>query len=433
MTSTDLDGAWLRHMETVRWFGGKGAGARLVGREPLPPYTAPGATPALRSEVAELAYPDGHTEHYHLLVAHYPVGAAVPGTVIGTDEVDGRAVQVVDATTDPDALAAFVAATQPAFADRPVKLWAGEQSNTTLTLGSGDLYKLFRRIEPGPNLDAEVLIALGGAGVPEVRGRLQGAWPAGASTDLGMVIARVPDATDGWDLATAACIAGEDFTERARALGVALADVHARLAEAFGTGTVAGDEVADTMGARLVAAVAAAGELAPYADALRGAFDVLRGRELAVQRVHGDFHLGQTLHSPSTGSGNATGSGTGVWTIIDFEGEPAKTAAERRAPDSPWRDVAGMVRSFDYVRSAHPSPDSEAATNWADAARDAFLIGYCGVTNGDAVLPGYVIDKAVYEVLYELRNRPDWVEIPMRAIRAATHGDNPPETLTEKE
>jgi maltokinase len=146
-----------------------------------------------------------------------------------------------------------------------------------------------------------------------------------------------------------------------------------------------------------------------------------------VQRVHGDFHLGQTLWSA------ATHAGSGGWTIIDFEGEPAKTAAERRAFDSPWRDVAGMVRSFDYVRSAHPDPSSEAATKWADEAREAFLMGYCGATTTDDVLGGYVIDKAVYEVLYELRNRPDWVQIPMRAIRAAAHRDDPRQTLTEKE
>ncbi len=416
-----LDGAWERHLETVRWFGGKGAGARVQRRDVLPAYTAPDAVPAVRSEVATLAYPDGHAEHYHLLVAHYPLDADAPGTVLGTDEVAGGSVRVVDATTDPDALAAFVAATQPAFADQPVAVWAGEQSNTTLTLGGTDLYKLFRRIEPGPNLDAEVLIALGGGSVPEVRGRLVGDWPAGQRTDLGVVIERVPGATDGWELATASCVAGEDFTDRARALGEALREVHTALADAFGTRTRAGDEVADTMGVRLGAAITAAPDLAAHADALRKAFDVLRGRELTTQRVHGDFHLGQTL------------AGERGWTIIDFEGEPAKTAAERREYDSPWRDVAGMVRSFDYVRSAHPEPDSDAATNWADAAREAFLIGYCGTTTGSTLLPGYVIDKAVYEVVYETRNRPDWVGIPMRAIRAATQGDHPYTTLTEKE
>lgn len=407
--TTTLDGAWQRHLETVRWFGGKGAGARIVRRDPLAPWTPTGASPSVRSEVATLEYPDGHAEYYHLLVAHHPEGVDAPGTVVGTDVVDGTPVQVVDATTDPAALAAFVAATQPGFADREVSVWRGEQSNTSLVLGDDDLYKLFRRIEPGPNLDAEVLLALSGGSVPEVRGRLVAPWPEGSETDLGLVIERVADVTDGWELAAASCAAGEDFTERARRLGRALRDVHTRLADAFGTHARAGDEVADTMGVRLDAAVAEATELEPYAGALRAAFDVLRGRELEVQRVHGDFHLGQTLAGPED------------WTIIDFEGEPAKTAAERREFDSPWRDVAGMLRSFDYVRSAHPDPDSNTATMWAEAARAAFLIGYCGADTGDDVLPAYLIDKAVYEVLYELRNRPDWVGIPLRAIRSLTH------------
>ncbi|MDO5535055.1 MAG: phosphotransferase [Propionibacteriaceae bacterium] len=419
--TNSLNSAWMRHLESVRWFGGKGAGAHLERRIPLPAYTPRDVAPSVRSEVAELAYPDGHTEYYHLLVAHYPEGSTPPGTVLGTDEVAGETVQVVDATTDPDALATFVAATEPAFADNGVRVWSGEQSNTTLVLGSTDLYKLFRRIEPGPNLDAEVLVALGGGSVPELRGRLLGAWPEGQSTDLGMVIERVAEATDGWELATAACVAGEDFTERARSLGAALRDVHMRLALSFGTDERPGDDVADVMVARLDAAVQAAPDLAPYAEGLRDAFEVLRGRTLTVQRVHGDFHLGQTLYSPRG------------WTIIDFEGEPAKTAAERREPDSVWRDVAGMVRSFDYVRSAHPDPSGAAATAWADEAREAFLTGYCGATSGDDVLGGYVIDKAVYEVVYERRNRPDWVDIPLRAIRAATPGASPHQTLTEKE
>ncbi len=411
-----LDGAWERHLETVRWFGGKGAGARVQRRDVLPAYTAPDAVPAVRSEVATLAYPDGHAEHYHLLVAHYPLDADAPGTVLGPDEVAGGSVRVVDATTDPDALAAFVAATQPAFADQPVAVWAGEQSNTTLTLGGTDLYKLFRRIEPGPNLDAEVLLALAGDRVPALRARLVTDWPPGHATDLGMVIERIAGASDGWEIATAACASGEDFTAEAAALGAALAQVHARLADAFGVVEASGDALADTMAARLDAAAAAAPQLVPHLPALRGAFDALRGRQVATQRVHGDFHLGQTLSSPAG------------WTIIDFEGEPAKTAAERRAFDSPWRDVAGMVRSFDYARSAHPEPGSEQAIGWADAATAAFLAGYGGdEASRRILLDGYVIDKAVYEVVYEVRNRPDWVHIPLRAVNAASvsgPGDN---------
>lgn len=405
--------AWMRHLETVRWFGGKGAGARLVHRDAVATHTPAGVVPAVRSEVATLAHPDGRTEHYHLLVAHY-AGEAPEGTVtLGSEVVDGVEVTLVDATTDPAAVRAFVTATQPAFAEHPVAVWGGEQSNTTLTLGRSDLYKLFRKVEPGPNLDAEVLLALGGGTVPALRGRLAADWPTGTSTDLGMVIERVQGARDGWELASAACASGEDFSGPARTLGAALRDVHTRMADAFGTEQVAGDVVADTMSARLDAAAASAPELATHADALRATFDTLGGTTLDVQRVHGDFHLGQTL--AVQGEGEASGV---AWTIIDFEGEPAKTAAERRALDAPLRDLAGMVRSFDYARSAHAEPASAQAIGWSDAARAAFLDGYGGDVD-EPLLTAYVIDKAIYEVMYELRNRPTWVGIPLRAIESA--------------
>ena len=400
---TPLMQAWMRHLETVRWFGGKGAGAHITALTPLGWYTPTDAVPAVRSEIAALSFPDGHQEFYHLLVAYYPADAKPQGTVLGTLGGD----QVVDATTDPDALSAFVVSTAPQFAHLPVGVWRGEQSNTTLTLGTTHLYKLFRRVEPGPNLDAEVLIALRGFRAPAVLSRLKVVWPAGETTDAGMIIERVADATDGWELACAACAAQEDFSDRARALGEALAQVHTRLAEAFGTRTIAGDAVAEEMRRRLATSLDAAGQLLPYADALAAAFDALRGQTITAQRIHGDFHLGQTLSSPAG------------WTLIDFEGEPAKTAAERRAFDSPWRDVAGMIRSFDYARSAHSDPTSQAAISWADTARDAFLAGYCGDAQPRSdLLAGYVVDKAIYEVVYEVRNRPDWVDIPLRAIEA---------------
>jgi maltokinase len=414
---TGLAESWWRHLAGVRWFGGKGAPGAITALQPLPWYTAPDAVPAVRSEIATIDYADGRREFYHLLVAHYPAGGA-PVEVLARLE----AVDVVDATTDPDAVRAFVAAcrargvpgmtwTVPQPPPAEVRVWAGEQSNTTLTLDDGALFKLFRRVEPGPNLDAEVLAALAGTGcaVPALYGRLTADWPAGTATDLGMVIERVPGARDGWEIATAACVAGADFAEDARALGVALADVHAHLAATFPGGTASGDELAATMTRRLDDAVAAAGVLAPYRDALAEAIAGLRGRTLAVQRIHGDFHLGQTLRSPAG------------WTIIDFEGEPAKSAAERRAPDSVWRDVAGMLRSFDYARSAHPDPESAAARGWAQAALAAFCEGYCGDRElPSGVLSPYLVDKAVYEVVYETRNRPTWVGIPLGAVAQLT-------------
>ena len=409
--------AWWAHLAGVRWFGGKGAAASLTALEPLGWYTAPGVVPAVRSEVATITYDAGRVEHYHLLAAYRPGRGDGP---LGRADLDDLgACAVSDATTEPDALAAFVAglAARPGEHYRPlarlagldeaeVSLLGGEQSNTTLCVGPDALLKLFRKVEPGPNLDAEVLQALAGDAVPVLYGRLLGAWPAGATTDLGMLVARVPGARDGWDVATAACAAGRDFSAEAAALGVALREVHARLREAFPTGTRTGDDLAAAMTARLERAVTEAPVLAGHAPAIAGALSTLRGRTFATQRVHGDFHLGQTLVSPAG------------WTIIDFEGEPAKTAAERREPDSVWRDVAGMLRSFDYARSAHADPASAEAVAWASGARSAFLAGYTGGEPTDgSVLRAYELDKAAYEVVYELRNRPDWVGIPLRAIR----------------
>ncbi|WP_040160462.1 hypothetical protein [Nigerium massiliense] len=418
--TADLSTAWWNHLQGVRWFGGKGSPGRITELAPLPFSTAPGVWPAVRSEIATLSYDDGRTEHYHLLAAYRP--AADVAKPLATVEVPGLGqVAATDATEDPQAVLAFVTA----VAENPgghmtwnraltaddlaaARVWRGEQSNTTIVLGGSALFKLFRKVEPGPNLDAEVLTALDGtpAATPALFGRLTGAWPVGQVTDLGMVIEKVADVTDGWELATAACAAGEDFADRAAELGRSLRRVHDELRTRFPTATVPGSDVAATMTRRLDEAIRAADVLAPHRDALAAGFAGLAGTDVAVQRVHGDFHLGQTLAGAD-----------GRWTIIDFEGEPAKSAAERREPDSPWRDVAGMLRSFDYVRSAHPRPESEAATSWSRTSREAFLTGYCGGLNRPAaLLDAYEIDKAIYEVVYETRNRPDWVSIPMRAV-----------------
>jgi len=164
------------------------------------------------------------------------------------------------------------------------------------------------------------------------------------------------------------------------------------------------------MSERLETAAAAAGVLTGYLPALSQCFDALRGRVVPVQTVHGDFHLGQTLLTPEG------------WRIIDFEGEPLKSFAERQAPDSVWRDVAGMTRSISYATSAHPDPASAEALNWLTLTREAFLRAYCGgqtQVDGD-LLSAYEADKAAYEVVYETRNRPDWVTIPLRAIHHVT-------------
>jgi maltokinase len=159
------------------------------------------------------------------------------------------------------------------------------------------------------------------------------------------------------------------------------------------------------MNTRLAAATQVAPVLADLTPGLRAAFAQVGRGVLATQRVHGDFHLGQTLKTPLG------------WKIIDFEGEPAKTMSERLAPDSPWRDVAGMLRSFDYAAATVPGPG---AARWLASAREGFLTAYAdGALSEDeqAVLRAYEADKAVYELVYEVRNRPDWTAIPLGAIR----------------
>ncbi|HOA88709.1 MAG TPA: phosphotransferase [Propioniciclava tarda] len=407
-----LASAWWDYLQTVRWFGGKGRDGRVSKLERLPAYTAPGVVPAVESFVATIDYTDGGREFYHLLAATYPeADAPVPPIRVAC----GHAT--IEAAADPRAIQVLVEALYGStramrWQHAPGKPGAasvmrGEQSNTNVTVGADAILKIFRKIEPGPNLDAEVLAALDdtGCAVPALFGRLVAEWPTGHATDLGMVIERLTGVRDGWEFATEACAADQDFSAEAHALGAELARVHAALAEKFATSTASGDDLANEMTRRLDAAVAAAPALAPYRDALASEFDTLRSADLAVQRVHGDFHLGQTLHSPNG------------WTIIDFEGEPAKSAAERRAPDSVWRDVAGMLRSFDYARSAHAEPLGDSARNWTRQAQTALCEGYCGATEAPrALLSAYEADKAAYEVVYETRNRPDWVTIPLGAV-----------------
>ncbi len=130
------------------------------------------------------------------------------------------------------------------------------------------------------------------------------------------------------------------------------------------------------------------------------------GHQLTTQRVHGDFHLGQAL------------LGADGWRIIDFEGEPLKSLAERREFDTVWRDVAGLLRSLDYARSAHADPSGNEAMTWCREGRAAFLAGYGETAGSDpALLRAYEVDKAIYEVVYETRNRPDWAHIPLSAVQ----------------
>jgi maltokinase len=175
---------------------------------------------------------------------------------------------------------------------------------------------------------------------------------------------------------------------------------------------------------RLERAAAEVEELAPYSEALAGAYDDLAALPdpVPVQRVHGDYHLGQVMRTLDG------------WKVLDFEGEPARPLEERRALESPLKDVAGMLRSFDYAArhllADHPSDTQREyrAGEWADRNRDAFCRGYAEAAgddprNRDVLLRAFETDKAVYEVVYEARNRPTWLGVPLSAIRRLAAGD----------
>jgi maltokinase len=428
----------MRYLTGARWFAGKGRQAELHSLTPLPWLSTPGAWPAVRFEVAEVGYVGDSgsvtaTELYSLPIAYRQEALGLMNHAEIARPLDPDLGEVVgyDATQDPEACRVILrqlldqawhrepgsqvrfhlSAAEGLRHDLEPQVYTGQQSNTSVMFGDVAMIKVFRRLELGRNLDIEVHDALSrshSADVARLFGWVEGSWARdGGETqhaDLAMAVEKLTNAHDGWDMALQSLRRGHSFATEASALGKALAETHHALRSAFPTAHLSGAAVAEVMRERLRRATGDAPALLPYAARLEEAFDELSGYSLPVQRVHGDFHLGQTLHTP------------GGWKIIDFEGEPAKSLAERMAPDSVWRDLAGMLRSVDYAAASVPGPDSAA---WAAECRSAFLESYAGgalISADAAILRAYEADKAIYEVVYEVRNRPDWVGIPLAAV-----------------
>jgi maltokinase len=440
-----------------RWFAGKGRDFEITHVHRLPWLR--GGDPLVRIEVVTVAYADGKHDAYQFPVAYLdePDPAMSHAFVGMLDDRELGRVAAYDAVyfkaaTDVllEGFHAKEATNELAFhvvdgAELPAPgvsgtVMTGEQSNTSIAYGDEGILKLFRRISAGGNPDIEIHEALtrhGAEHVAPLLGWISGRWndPDDVVHEghFGMLQVLLRTATDGWTIALSSVRdllvegdlhpedVGGDFAGESERLGEATAQVHADLAAVFGSTYVEGDaltQLAAAMHWRLDAAIVVVPELAELASRLRPRFDALAqlSSPMPVQRVHGDLHLGQTLRTVKG------------WKIIDFEGEPAKSLEERVALDTPLRDVAGMLRSFDYAAGAslHEfgfGPQLEyRADEWSRRNRDAFLAGYAATSGLDleeaaAVLRAYETDKAVYEAVYEARNRPTWLPIPLHAAR----------------
>ncbi|GAA1892877.1 maltokinase N-terminal cap-like domain-containing protein [Lapillicoccus jejuensis] len=333
----------------------------------------------------------------------------------------------------------------------------GEQSNTSVVCEVVEvttglpaepvIVKLFRTLQEGENPDVVVQSALTEAGstqVPATVGHVVGTWldplsPAQEGREVTGHLAFAqrffPGVEDAWRVALRAAGEGTDFAREARELGESTARIHVTLAQTLGT-----HEADDAQRSALVASVreraaAALAEvpaLASYESGIAAVLDRFAHAPWpALQRVHGDYHLGQVLHVGDRG-----------WVAVDFEGEPLRPLSERVRPDLALRDVAGMLRSLDYAGgSVELDRPGTSARGWVSAGRAAFLAGYAAVTGTDPstdptaadVLAGLELDKALYEVVYEARNRPSWLGIPTAAVQRLVTGDPAPRTDSRKD
>jgi len=438
---TDMLARWLPHQ---RWFPGRGATLselRIVSDVMLRT-----GEPALRHLIVETIL-HGAPARFQVLVGYR---RDLPGEL--AEMIIGRqnGVACYDALHDPelaDVLLRGITERRLAehlrFVREPsapalpahehhasdhasgARVLRAEQSNTSLVFGEQAILKVLRRLFPGANPDLEVADALARLG--SVRVAAPYGWVEtdldGEPVLLAVLSEFLAGASDGWTLALAALTQGLSFTAQARLLGQATAELHADMAGAFGSRDMTAAELSDltaAMHSKLSDALAVMPDLGEHEAAIRSAYDAVArlDQPVSVQRIHGDYHLGQVLYARQG------------WVALDFEGEPAVPLAVRRALAPALRDVAGMLRSFDYAGRHklvdHPADERAAsvAADWVQQCQQAFCAGYA--TSGGAdpdshatLLRALTLEKAVYEVIYEYRHRPSWLPIPLGYLAAA--------------
>ncbi|MFZ2024374.1 MAG: maltose alpha-D-glucosyltransferase [Terracidiphilus sp.] len=387
----------------------------------------------------------------------------------------------------------------------PSHAGSAEQSNTSILYGKQLFLKIYRRLQPEENPDVEVGRFLTEVAhfnrIPTFFGEISINFGSAAKTTVALLQGLVANQGDGWqwylgelagwlptaqgtppvrsntpgwmserELIPESLEPIRSTIEAAALLGARTAELHLALS---GTSTVAAfapenltsaelAQDAERIELQIKSALDALKFKLPklddatcdWAGLLLSRRPELVQRTLAIQtvamagqriRIHGDYHLGQTLRIETTSNGSDSGeNGNADFVLIDFEGEPARSIEERRRKQSPLKDVVGMMRSFAYAAFAavdrcaadegeEPSDDRARLTGWAqlwqDFATSYFISAYRKTiaANPDLLPPpkeaqilldAYLLEKALYELLYELDNRPSWVRIPLNSILA---------------
>jgi maltokinase len=457
----------LKFLDGKRWFGEKGRAVRSAALRETIPITWPGAKNRYAVGRLEVVTDIGVSIYQLFLVQ------SAKELTDALDEPEFRRF-LADAFVKKGGTTFETGGTRWTFKiegkkalvvppNSPITLAAAEQTNSSVIMNREAILKLYRKLEPGVHPDIEVTRFLSQqrfVHTPVLLGTIQFEDRHG-STVAGMMQEYVQGAVDGWKYTLdstrdffetdAAADPALPFQDEAEQLGVVTRALH----EALASGRKGGDfdlqeatkadvrrwtsSATRTVEQALVSLERAAAEKRVSREQLPAAAAILtRGRRYvawindlaavvnadagANARTHGDLHLGQVIRSA-----------TGQFLVIDFEGEPARPLAERRARHSPLRDVAGMLRSFAYAaaesskKSAKDAADAR-SSRWENGCRGAFLRGYFSSPKGragllpksrsntESLLRLFEAEKVFYELQYELDHRPDWVWIPLRGV-----------------
>lgn len=419
--------ALIEHVTEQRWYGAKSR--TVIHADVLDSVVVRSVEPELTLDLVELTYDTGAHDIYQLFSgADTELARELVSAMRST-----RMLQGTEGVVDFHPAADFALLGQDIGAARLV---SSEQSNSSVVFGDELILKVFRRLEPGVNPELEVLRFLaehGFGNVPALAGWCD--YSGGPLTaTLGLLQEFVAGGVDGWELAlNEIADAPESFLDRLDRLGEVTAQLHNALASDLGDPAFCPEETSMESLALIAAAVDEEivrvflalpdddENLAPIAghrEEVRRQLHLLShvGSAGRVIRTHGDLHLGQTL---------VTGSGD--WVLLDFEGEPARTLTERRRKQSPLRDVAGMLRSFAYAANAAEILHGVTVPKeWEEHARKRFLDSYIGAIDAILLPAGepaigrllamFELEKAVYELRYELDNRPDWISVSVAGI-----------------